>query len=111
MVKKGMDTKIEGLVRLIDNAIELAQERLNAIRTGCPDSSSAEGLEQIISGLRYRRDQAIETGFEVSDSYLTLGLARAALEYDVPDSQLLREIGEIEQYFLEHFVRHTTSYL
>jgi hypothetical protein len=97
-----MDQKIEGLVRLIDQAIELAQERLKAKRD---DPSSVEGLDQIVSALLYRRDEAINDGFEISDSYVTLGLARAALEYDVPDSELMRKIGEVERYFLQHFVR------
>lgn len=104
-----MDTKIEGLVSLIDHAIKLAQERLNAKRAGRSDPSSVEGLEQIISGLRYRRDEAVKTGYEVSDSYVTLGLARAALEYDVPDSELVHKIGDIERYFLKHFVRNPAS--
>jgi hypothetical protein len=49
-----MDTNIEGLVTLIDQALNLAQERLNAKRAGQSDPASVEGLEQIISGLRYR---------------------------------------------------------
>jgi hypothetical protein len=100
-----MGQKIEGLVRLIDEAIEIAQERLKAKRAGYNDPSSVEGLEQIISGLQYRRNEAVNTGFETSDSYVTLGLARAALEYDVPDSELVRKIGEVERYFLQHFVQ------
>lgn len=104
-----MDKNIEDLVRLMDQAIELAQERLNAKRAGLNDPSSVEGLEEIISALRYRRDEAVNTGFEVSDSYVTLGLSRAALEYEAPDSELLRKIGEVEQYFLQHFVRNRRS--
>jgi len=101
-----MDTKIEGLVRLIDQAIALAQERLKAKRAGSTDPASIEGLEQIISGLQYRRNEAISSGFPVYDSYVTLGLVRAALEYDVPDSDLVHKIGDIERYFLQHFVRN-----
>jgi hypothetical protein len=100
-----MDTKIQGLVQLIDQAIALAKERLNAKRAGRIDPSSVEGLEQILSGLQYRRDEAISSGFEMSDSYITLGLARAALEYDLPDSELVSKIGEVERYHLKHFVR------
>lgn len=103
-----MDTNIEGLVSLIDQALNLAQERLNAKHAGQSDPASVEGLEQIISGLRYRRDEAVKTGYEASDSYVTLGLSRAALEYDVPGTELLRKIDEIERYFLEHFVRNST---
>ncbi|MDX6499291.1 MAG: hypothetical protein QOG23_2551 [Blastocatellia bacterium] len=104
-----MDEKIQHLVKLIDQAIALAHDRLTAKLAGHPDPSTIEGLKQIISGLQYRRNQAINTGFEVSDSYVTLGLARAALEYDVPDSELLRKIGEVEQYFLQYFVRSAVS--
>lgn len=103
-----MDEKIAGLVRLIDQAIALAQERLTAKRAGHNDASSEEGLLQIISGLQYRRDEAVSAGFEVTDSYVTLGLARAALEYDLPDTELERKIGEVEKYFLEQFVQGPT---
>ncbi|MCA1574409.1 MAG: hypothetical protein LC770_07715 [Acidobacteria bacterium] len=41
-----MDAKTQGLVRLIDQEIDLAQERLNAKRAGYSDPSSEEGLEQ-----------------------------------------------------------------
>jgi hypothetical protein len=50
-------------VRLIDEALALAQERLNAKRAGSSDPASIEGLEQIISGLQYRRDEAVTSGF------------------------------------------------
>jgi hypothetical protein len=62
-------------------------------------------LEEILSALRYRRDEAVTAGFEVSDSYVTLGLSRAALEW-TPDSELLGKIDEVERYFLQHFVRN-----
>lgn len=104
-----MDKKNEDLVRLIDQAIALAQERLNAKRAGSSDPASIEGLEQIVAALRYRRGEAISSGFPMYDSYMTLGLARAALEYDVPDSELNLKIGDIELYFLQHFVRNFTG--
>ena len=101
-----MDTKTQGLVKLIDEAIGMAQGRLSAKRAGRDDPSTEEGLEQIISGRQYRRNEAINTGYEVSDVDVSLGLARAALEYDVPDSELIHKIGDVEQYFTKHFVRH-----
>ena len=73
------------LLRLIDQAIAIAQERLMAKRAGISDPASEEGLAQIISGLRYRRGEAISSGFPMYDSYMTLGLARAVLEIDMPD--------------------------
>ncbi len=104
-----MDAKNEGLVRLIDQAIAIAQERLNAKRAGTSDPASLEGLEQIISALQYRRGEAISNGFPVYDSYMTLGLGRAAGEYDVSDSELSLKIGDIELYFLQNFVRNFTG--
>ena len=74
-----MDAKIQELVRLIDHAIDLARERLNAKRAGRSDPATEEGLKQIISGLQYRRDEAVNTGFKISDTDTSLGLARAAL--------------------------------
>jgi hypothetical protein len=41
----------------------------------------------------------------VGNEDVSLGLARAALEYDRPDSMLVKKIGEIEKYFQRHFVR------
>ncbi len=87
-----MDPAIADLVTLMDQAIGLAEERLAAKTAGRSDPSSVEGLEQIISGLRYRKDEALNKGFEVSESYVTLGLNRAAVEYDVSDSDLMRKI-------------------
>ena len=100
-----MDATTQGLVNLIDEAIALAQDRLAAKRAGRSDPASEEGLKQIISALQYRRDEAVHTGFEVFDTDISLGLARAALEYDVPDSMLIHKIGDVERYFTKHFVR------
>ncbi len=101
-----MDTKIEGLVRLIDQAIDVAQERLKKKGAGAIDPASIEGLEQIISALQYRRHEAVTSGFEVFATDMSLGLARAALEYDVPQSELIHKVGDIERYFRQHFVKH-----
>jgi hypothetical protein len=101
-----VDEKTQGLVELLDQAIEMAQDRLTAKRAGRSDPSTEAGLGQIISGLQYRRNQAITTGFEVSDVDVSLGLARGALECDVPESDLIRKIGDVERYFRGHFVRH-----
>lgn len=104
-----MDPKIEELVRLIDRALELAEERLNGIRAGRDDPSTVQGMEWIISALRYRRKEALRTGYEVSETDLSLGLARAALEYDLSTSELITRIGDIEQYFRRYFVGHESK--
>jgi hypothetical protein len=106
LVSRLMDTKTQELVRLIDEAIDEAQGRLSAKRAGRNDPSTEEGLEQIISALQYRRNEAANIGYEVSNTDIGLGLARAALEYDLPDSALIRKIGDVEQSFRKHFVRH-----
>ena len=102
-----MDEKTAGLVKLIDEAIDLGEQRLRAKRTGESDPSSEEGLAAILDGLRYRRKQSINEGFQVGNEEVSLGLARAALEYDRPDSTLVTKIGEIEKYFQRHFVSST----
>ena len=99
-----MDAKTEGLVKLIDEAIEIGEQRLEAKRRGESDPSSEEDLAAILSGLAYRRSQSINEGFAVENEDVSLGLARAALEYNRPDSTLVKEIGEIEKYFQRHFV-------
>ena len=98
-----MDQKTAGLIKLIDEAIGIGEQRLSAVRTGESDSSSQEGLTAILSGLRYRKEQSINEGFEIENNESSLGLARAALEYDRPDSVLVKKIGEIERYFERHF--------
>lgn len=100
-----MDAKTEGLVKLMDEAIEIGERRLEAVRRGQSDPSSEEDLAAILSGLAYRRSQAVNEGFVVSDEDVSLGLVRAALECDRPDSTLVKKIGEIETYFEQHFVR------
>ena len=98
-----MDKTIEGLVNLIDQAIEIAEQRLSAKCVGVKDPASVGGLERIIQGLRYRREEALSKGYEIQDSDRSLGLARAALEYDAPDSLLIHKIGDIEKYFQRHY--------
>ncbi|HUE81616.1 MAG TPA: hypothetical protein VMM84_05820 [Pyrinomonadaceae bacterium] len=99
-----MDEKTEDLVKLIDEAIEIAEQRLNGKRIGKSDLSSEDDLESILLGLRYRRAQATKEGFDQSNGDVSLGLARAALEYDQPNSTLVKKIGEIERRFQRHFV-------
>lgn len=99
-----MDAKTEGLIKLIDEAIEIGERRLEAKRSGHSDPASEDGLERILSGLAYRRSQSINEGFETGSKNSSLGLARAALEYDVPDSTLVKKIGEIERYFQKYFL-------
>lgn len=99
-----MDAKTEGLVQLIDEAIEIGEQRLEAKRRGQNDPSSEVELRAILSGLAYRRNQSINEGFEIGNEDVSLGLARAALEYDQPDSTLVKKIGEIEKYFQRYFV-------
>ncbi len=99
-----MDQKNEGLVKLMDEAIEMAEQRLVAMRSGQSDPSSEDGLKAIISGLQYRKTEAINEGYEVTNSVASLGLVRAALEYDV-DSPLVKKIGDIERYYERHFIR------
>jgi hypothetical protein len=99
-----MDAKTEGLVKLIDEAIEIGEQRLKAKRRGESDQSSEEDLAAILSGLAYRKNQSIKEGFKVGNEDVSLGLARAALEYDRPDSKLVKKIGEIEKYFQRYFV-------
>lgn len=99
-----MDAKTEELVKLIDEAIEIGEQRLQAKRSGQSDPSSEKELRAILSGLTYRRNQSINEGFEIGNENTSLGLLRAALEYDRPDSTLVKKIGEIEKYFQRHFV-------
>jgi len=48
-----MDRKTAGLVKLIDEAIEIAEKRMSALRRGEGDALSEEDLAAILSGLRY----------------------------------------------------------
>lgn len=58
-----MDARLEGFVILIDQAVGLAEERLNAKFAGQSDPASVAGLKQIISGLNYRKEEAVDTDF------------------------------------------------
>jgi len=97
-----LNTKIEGLIRLIDEALDIAEERIKNLQAGKPDPSSPDLLNRIIEGLRYRKDQAINGNLGPSEGYVTLGLARAALEYDHYDTALVKKIGEIERYYKQN---------
>jgi hypothetical protein len=96
-----VNAKIPGLVTLIDEAISMAEERLLNLRAGKPDPSTPGGLERIILGLRYRRDEAVSGKLDSSDGSGSLGLARAAGEYDHWGTDLMGKIGEIEKYYGE----------
>jgi hypothetical protein len=87
---------------LIDEALSLAEGRLQNLQAGGSDPSSPDSLTIIIAGLRYRRDGAINGRLGPSEGYVTLGLARAAAEHDRYDTSLMKKIGVIERYYREN---------
>ncbi len=94
-----MDSKIDKLVMLIDEAIEMAEGRMHEAQVSNNTEEQPEALERIISGLHYRRGEAVSGKLYPSEGRNTLGLLRNIVEYEPTDSPLAEKAREIERYY------------
>lgn len=87
-----MDTKKLEFIRLIDHALEIAEQ--------ISLENQAGRLQSLISALQVIKIQAAADQLESSQGILTLGLAREVADWiDSLDSPLLKAVGAIERYY------------
>jgi hypothetical protein len=93
-----MDTKRFDFIRLIDHALEIAEQ----IRRG----NQGEQLNNLIGVLQAIKNQVVAGQLEPSQGISTLGLSREVADWiDSLDSPLLKAVGAIEQYYQIHYDR------
>lgn len=91
-----MDTKNFEFIRLIDYALEIAEQ----IR----GENQVEQLNNLIGALQAIKSQAIAGQLETSKGISTLGLAREVADWiDSLDSPLLKTVGAIDRYYQKHY--------
>ena len=93
-----MQTKRFEFIRLIDHAIEIAEQ----VR----ESNQVEQLHNLMGILQALKNQVVEGQLEPSQGIATLGLSREVADWiDSLDSPLLKAVGAIEQYYQMHYDR------
>jgi hypothetical protein len=92
-----MENKTEELIKLIDQAVNIAEHLRN-------ESENSERLTNVISVLQSIKNNVLSGKLEPSGGNLTLGLAREVADWIEPlDSPLLKAVGEIEEYYQKYF--------
>ncbi|QLE56606.1 hypothetical protein [Nostoc sp. TCL26-01] len=92
-----MENKTEELIKLIDQAVSIAENILN-------NSGNSERLSNLINVLQSLRNQVLMGQLEPSGGNLTLGLAREVADWIEPlNSPLLTAVGAIEAYYQQYF--------
>ncbi|SRR5579883_1364066 len=98
-----MENKTETFVKLIDQAVETAEQMRQQQQVQQPGSGQQERLNSVINALQSIKTNAQSGKLEPSGGNLTLGLAREVADWIEPlDSPLLKAVGEIEQYYQKH---------
>ena len=97
-----MNAKIEGFIKLIDNALQIAEEMLKTRQSEQSDFLLKERLSNVIGVLRRTKNNAINGNLTLSGGVLTLGLVREVADWIEPlNSPLLEAVSAIEQYYQE----------
>lgn len=92
-----METKTEKLLKLIEQALNIAEQMR-------PELANPERLNNVISVLQSIRSKALIGRLEPSAGTSTLGLAREVADWVEPlDSPLLKAVGAIEEYYQTNF--------
>lgn len=95
-----METKTEEFIKLLDKALEIAEQ---IGRDKQPEFRYSERLNNLISALQSIRSKTLIDKLEPSGGISTLGLAREVADWIEPlDSPLLKTVGAIEEYYQKH---------
>ncbi len=97
-----MNAKIEEFIKLIDNALQIAEEMLKTRQSDQSDFLLKERLSNVIRVLRRTKNNAINGNLTLSGGVLTLGLVREVADWIEPlNSPLLEAVRAMEQYYQE----------
>ncbi len=101
---KIMEPQTEEFLKLINQAIEIAQQMCRDQQLKQPEFSYSQHLNGVLNVLQSLKNQTLTGNLESSGGSGTLGLARNVADWIEPlDSPLLHAVGLIEQYYQQHF--------
>lgn len=98
-----MDTKTKTLVNLIDDALQIAEERLLRREGGVYDAAPVSGLEAVVASLHARRELAVSGTLKPFDGHSSVGLNRELLEWGEWGTELFKAIESIEDFYRDNF--------
>jgi hypothetical protein len=98
-----MDMKLQHFVKLIDNALQIAEGRMLDQQTGKLDVAPEGALDIAIKNLEEIKNNAICGTLPSFQVYGQLGLTRFVADWDEPlESSLLKAVGAVERYYKEN---------
>ena len=98
-----MDAKTRTLVNLIDDAIQIAEERLLRREPGAYDLAPLSGLEAVVAALQERKAQALSGTLKPLEGNSVVGLNRELLEWGEWGTPLFKALEALEQFYSENF--------
>ncbi|MBH8555807.1 hypothetical protein I8751_26360 [Nostocaceae cyanobacterium CENA357] len=98
-----MKTKTEEFIKLLDQAIKIAEQIRTEQQIKQPEFGHSERLNHLVNNLQSVRDKTLNGNLEPSAGVSTLGLAREVADWIEPlDSPLLKVVGAIEEYYQKY---------
>jgi hypothetical protein len=98
-----MDLKTKTLVNLIDDALQIAEDRLVRREAGAYDPAPLSGLELVVAALRGRREMALAGTLKPFKGHNSVGLNRELLEWGEWGTELFKAIESIEDFYSDNF--------
>lgn len=98
-----MDSKTKTLIRLIDDALKIAEDRLLRRKSGVYDPAPLSGLETVIIALQERREQALKGTLKGFEGHNSVGLNRELLGWGEWGTELFIALESLEAFYSENF--------
>lgn len=98
-----MDSKTKTLVKLINDALKIAEDRLLRIQSNAYDPAPLSGLETIVEALKERRAQAKSGTLKPVKGRGSVGLNRELLEWGEWGTELFKAIESVEDFYRDNF--------
>lgn len=98
-----MDTKTKTLVNLIDDALQIAEDRLLRHEGGVDDPAPVSGLEALVAALQHRRESALSGNLKPFGGHDSVGLNRELLEWGEWGTPLFKALESLEDFYRDNF--------
>lgn len=98
-----MDGKTKTLVKLIDDALQIAEDRLLRRESGVHDPAPLSGLEAVVASLKERREMARKGKLKPFGGGSSVGLNRELLEWGEWGTPLFKALQSIEEFYKNNF--------
>ena len=98
-----MQAKTRTLIKLIDDALQVAEERLLRRETGVFDPAPLSGLEAVVASLKERKEMALKGTLKPLDGRNSVGLNRELLEWGEWGTPLFQAIQSVEEFYWNNF--------